>query len=185
MTVVLPSLALALLYLLRAGAEVPVQPGFDAEKFTGTWHVAAIASNCSIFLKMKDGMKSSITTISFTPEGDVVMKLLWPMEDKCQKFELLFQQSSQAGHYMGMYGQGRMRDLRVMETDYSGYAIVHEFKKSEKEPHSAMQLFTREQDVSPQLLQKFKDLMPTAGLTKDMMVILPKSGECQEGVGRH
>lgn len=31
---VLPSLALALLYLLRAGAEVPVQPGFNAEKVT-------------------------------------------------------------------------------------------------------------------------------------------------------
>ncbi|NXN22979.1 LCN15 protein, partial [Nycticryphes semicollaris] len=184
MTVVLPSLALALLCLLRAGAEVPVQPGFDAEKFAGPWHVAAIASNCSMFLKMKDGMKSSITTISFTPEGDVVMKLLWPMADKCQKFELLFQQSSQAGHYTGTSAE-EMRDLRVMETDYSGYAIVHEFKKGGKEPHTAMQLLTREQDVSPQLLQKFKDLMPTVGLTKDMVAILPKSGECQEGVGQH
>jgi len=32
--VLLPSLALALLCLLRAGAEVPVQPGFSAEKVT-------------------------------------------------------------------------------------------------------------------------------------------------------
>ncbi|NXK28604.1 LCN15 protein, partial [Arenaria interpres] len=176
MMVVLPSLALALLCLLRAGAEVPVQPGFDAEKFAGTWHVAAIASNCSMFLKMKDGMKSSITTISFTPEGDVAMKLLWPMADKCQKFELLFQQSGQAGHYVAAQ---EMRDLRVMETDYSSYAIVHEFKRSGQEPHSAMQLLTREQDVSPQLLQKFKELMPTVGLTTDMVAVLPKSGECQ------
>ncbi|NXS91065.1 LCN15 protein, partial [Jacana jacana] len=176
MTVVLPILALALLCLLRAGAQVPVQPGFDAEKFAGTWHVTAIASNCSMFLKMKDGMKSSITTISFTPEGELVMKLLWPMVDKCQKFELLFQQGRQAGHYTAAE---EMKDLRVMETDYSGYAIVHEFKKSGQEPHSAMQLLTREQDVSPQLLQKFKELMPTMGLTKDMVAILPKSGECQ------
>lgn len=48
-------------------------------QFAGTWHVAAAASNCSVFLKMKDGMKSSITTISFTPEGDLAMKLVWPL----------------------------------------------------------------------------------------------------------
>lgn len=43
----------------------------------------------------------------------------------------------------------------------------------------------REQDVSPQLLQKFKELIPTVGLNKDMLVILPKSGECQGGAGWH
>ncbi|NXN60815.1 LCN15 protein, partial [Rynchops niger] len=178
MVVVLPSLALALLCLLPAGAEVPVQPDFDTEKFAGMWHVAAIASNCSVFLKMKDGMKSSITIVSFMPDGDLALKLIWPLADKCQKFELLFQQSGQAGHYMGTSAQ-EMGDLRVMETDYSGYAIVQEIKRSGEEPHNALQLLAREQDASPQLLQKFKELVPTVGLTQDMVAILPKSGECQ------
>ncbi|NXT57113.1 LCN15 protein, partial [Pluvianellus socialis] len=180
--VVLPSLVVSLLCLLRAGAEVPVQPGFNAEKFAGTWHVTAAASNCSVFLKMKDGMKSSITTISFTPVGDLSLKLIWPMPDKCQKFELLFQRSRQAGHYVGTSAQ-EMRDLRVMETDYSRYAIVHELKQKGQDAHTALQLLTREQDASTQLLQKFKERLPTVGLTEDMMAILPKSGECQEGTG--
>ncbi|NXW24042.1 LCN15 protein, partial [Circaetus pectoralis] len=178
MMAVLLSLALALLCLLQAGAEVPVQPGFNIEKFAGMWHVAAAVSNCSMFLKMKDGMKSSITTISFTPEGDLAMKLVWPLLDRCQKFELLFQRSRQAGHYMGMSAQEK-RDLRVMETDYSCYAIVHERQQSRQESSTALQLLTREQNMSPQLLQKFKELIPTVGLTKDMLAILPKSGECQ------
>ncbi|XP_029857008.1 lipocalin-15-like isoform X6 [Aquila chrysaetos chrysaetos] len=137
MAAVLLSLVLALLCLLQAGAEVPVQPGFNIKKFAGMWHVAAAVSNCSVFLKMKDGMKSSIATISFTPEGDLAMKLVWPLLDRCQKFELLFQRSGQAGHYMA-----------------------------------------REQNMSPQLLQKFKELIPTVGLTKDMLAILPKSDQC-------
>ncbi|NXL50397.1 LCN15 protein, partial [Podilymbus podiceps] len=182
MAVVLPCLALVLLCTLRAGAEVPVQPGFNAEKFAGKWHVAAAVSNCPVFLKMKDGMKSSIATISFTPEGDLAMKLVWPMMDRCQEFELLLQQSGQAGHYMGTSAQEK-RDLRVMETDYSHYAIVHELHQNEQEPSTALQLLTREQDVSPQLLQKFKELIPSMGLTKDMMAVLPKSGEWQEGAG--
>ncbi|NXS48963.1 LCN15 protein, partial [Balaeniceps rex] len=184
MTAVLPSLALALLCLLWAGAKVPMQPGFNDEKFAGTWHVAAAVSNCSVFLKMKDGMKSSMATVSFTPEGDLAMKLVWPLLDRCQKFELLFQRSGQAGHYVGMSAQEK-RDLRVMETDYSCYAIVHELQQSGQEPSTALQLLTREQDVSPQLLQKFEELIPTVGLTKDMLAVLPKSSECQEGAGWH
>ncbi|XP_051664013.1 lipocalin-15 [Manacus candei] len=179
MMVALPSLALALLCLLRAGAEVPVQPDFDTEKFAGMWYVTATASNCSVFLKMKDGMKSSITTISFTPEGDLAMKLVWPLLDKCQKFELLFQQSGQAGHYMAAQEK---RDLLVMETDYSHYAILHEAHHSETEPSTALQLLTREQDVSPQLLQKFMELVPTVGLTKDMLAILPESDQCTKAI---
>ncbi|XP_062361644.1 lipocalin-15-like [Cinclus cinclus] len=175
MTAALPSLALALLCLLQAGAQVPVQPNLDTEKFAGVWHVTAIASNCSIFLKMKDGMKSSMAIISFMPEGDLALKLVWPLMDKCQKFELLLQQSGQAGHYMGAQEK---RDLHVMETDYSHYAVLHEAHHSEAEPSTALQLLTREQDVSPQLLQKFMQLISTMGLTKDMLAILPKSDQC-------
>ncbi|NWU98278.1 LCN15 protein, partial [Upupa epops] len=177
MTAMLPSLALALtlISLLRAGAEVPIQLDFDAEKFAGSWRVAAIASNCSVFLKMKDGMKSPIITISFMPEGDLAMKLIWPLVDKCQEFELLFQQRGQAGHYVAAQEK---RDLQVMETDYGHYAIVHQFQHDEQKPQTSLQLLTREQDGRPQLLQKFKELIPTMGLTTDMLAILPKSGEC-------
>ncbi|NXU59107.1 LCN15 protein, partial [Turnix velox] len=178
MMMMLPSVALALLSLLQVGAEVPVQQGFDSEKFAGIWYVAAIASNCSVFLKMKDGMKASIITISFTPEGDLDMKLILPMEDKCQKYELLFQRTGHAGHYVGTSEE--VRDLRVMETDYSSYAVVHELNHSKEEPHRALQLLTREQDASPQFLQKFEELMLSVGLTKEMEAILPKTGECWE-----
>ncbi|NXJ95662.1 LCN15 protein, partial [Corythaixoides concolor] len=184
MTGVLPRLALALLCLLWAGAEVPVQPGFDAEKFAGTWHITAAVSNCSVFLKMKDGMKSSITTVSFTPEGDLAMKLLWPLQDRCEKLELLFQRSGQAGHYMGTSAQEK-RDLCVMETDYSSYAVLHQRRQSGQRPTATLQLLTRGAAASPQLLQRFKELIPTMGLAEDMLAILPRSGECQEGAGWH
>ncbi|XP_050190276.1 lipocalin-15-like isoform X5 [Myiozetetes cayanensis] len=162
MTVALPGLALALLCLLQVGAKVPVQPDFDADKFAGMWYVTAAASNCSIFLKMKDGMKSSITTISFTPEGDLAMKLVWPLLDQCQKFELLLQQSGQAGRYTA---DQEKRDVLVMETDYSHYAIVHEVHQSETEPSTALQLLSgcRSGDGHPQLPAGMGALMGSGG----------------------
>ncbi|XP_032851254.2 lipocalin-15 isoform X2 [Tyto alba] len=156
----------------------PNPTGAVLMQFAGTWHIAAAVSNCSVFLKMKDVMKSSTTTISFTPEGDLAMKLVWPLLDRCQKLELLFQRSEEAGHYLAQ----EKRDLRVMETDYSSYAIVHELQQREQDPSTALQLLTREQDVNPQLLQKFEELIPTVGLTKDMLVVLPKSDQCTKAV---
>ncbi|XP_068771432.1 lipocalin-15-like isoform X2 [Struthio camelus] len=179
MKTVLSSLALALLCLPWTQAEAPVQPGFDSEKFAGTWHIMAAVSNCPVFLSMKDKMKSSIIVTNFTPEGNLAMKVIFPMSDECKKLELFFQQSGQAGHYIDTAEE--KRDLRVMETDYDHYAIVYTVKESDREPSTTLQLYTRGQDVDPQLLKKFKELYPTMGLTDDMLVVMPKSGECQQG----
>ncbi|NWR80293.1 LCN15 protein, partial [Centropus unirufus] len=184
MAALLPSLALTLLCLGQAVAQVPVQPDLQTEKLAGTWHLVAIVSNCPVFLKMKDGMKSATITNSFTPEGNLSMKLVWPMLDKCQEFDLSFQQSGQPGHYTGMSAQEK-KDLSVVETDYSSYVITYELQQSGQEPSTSLQLLTREKDVSPELLQKFKQLFSAVHLTEDMLAILPETGECQGGTGGH
>ncbi|NXE19652.1 LCN15 protein, partial [Ardeotis kori] len=70
-----------------------------------------------------------------------------------------------------------------METDYSGYAIMHELQRKEQESSAGLQLLTREQDAGPQLLEKFRELIPTMGLTEDMLAILPQSSERRDGAG--
>ncbi|KFQ63875.1 Lipocalin, partial [Pelecanus crispus] len=172
-------LGLALLGALHAQDSIPVQTDFQQDKLMGRWYSIGLASNSNWFKEKKQLMKMCTTVISTTTEGNLEVASTYPKLDRCQKFELLFQQSGQAGHYIA----GRKRDLCVMETDYSHYAIMHELQQSGRDPSTALQLLTREQDVSPQLLQKFRELIPTMGLTKDMMAVLPKSGECQEGTG--
>ncbi|XP_061867650.1 lipocalin-15-like isoform X3 [Colius striatus] len=147
-------------------------------QFAGTWHVAAAASNCSVFLRMKDGMKSPISTISITPGGDMAMTLILPLLDRCQKFELLLQQRGQPGHYMAVQEK---RELHVLETDYGHYGIVQQLQHSGQGHSVGLQLLTRGQHVSPQLLQRFQELLPTVGLTKDMLAVLPKSVTKQMG----
>ncbi|KFW82743.1 Lipocalin, partial [Manacus vitellinus] len=172
-------LGLALLGVLHAQDSIPIQADFQQDKLTGRWYSIGLASNSNWFKEKRHLMKMCTTIISTTADGNLEVTSTYPKLDKCQKFELLFQQSGQAGHYMAQ----EKRDLLVMETDYSHYAILHEAHHSETEPSTALQLLTREQDVSPQLLQKFMELVPTVGLTKDMLAILPESGECPEGTG--
>ncbi|XP_015734287.2 lipocalin-15-like [Coturnix japonica] len=177
MTAVLPSLVLTLLCLMRAGAEVPVQLDFDPKKFAGMWHIMAAVSNCPVFLSMKDKMTSSVSTISFTPEGHMAMETVLPLPEECKKISMLFQRSGQAGHYISTE-KGEKRDLRVMDTDYEHYAIVYSQLIDSQKPSTALQLYTRNQDVSSHLLQKFKELFHSMGLTEDMLVVMPHSDRC-------
>ncbi|XP_013809924.1 lipocalin-15 isoform X1 [Apteryx mantelli] len=153
--------------------------GDGSSQFAGTWHIMAAVSNCRVFLSMKDKVKSSITIFSLTPEGNLALKTVVPLGDECKEIELHFQKNGQAGHYTNTAAEEK-QDLRVMETDYDHYAILCLIKESDKELSTTLQLFTREQDLSPQLLQKFKELYPTMGLTEDMLTVMPKSDECTQ-----
>ncbi|XP_067417536.1 lipocalin-15 [Emydura macquarii macquarii] len=174
------SLTLALLCVLQAQAEVPVQPGFDADKFSGMWHILAAVSNCPIFQKMKDSMTTSAAIITFTPEGNLNLKVGYPVQDSCKKMEMLFEKTGQPGHYSN--SQKGTRDLRVMETDYEHYAIMYTFKQGDEERGTTLQLLSRTQEVSPEALKRLKELYPPMGLTDNMLVVLPKSGLCAKAL---
>ncbi|XP_072208920.1 lipocalin-15-like isoform X2 [Excalfactoria chinensis] len=141
------------------------------------WHLMAAVSNCPVFLSMKDKMTSSVTAVSFTPEGHMTMETVLPLPEECRKIMMLFQSTGQAGHYVSTE-KGEKRDLRVMDTDYEHYAIVYSKLKDSQKPSTALQLYTRNRDMSSHLLQKFKELSHSMGLTEDMLVVLPHSDRC-------
>ncbi|XP_034649191.1 lipocalin-15-like [Trachemys scripta elegans] len=180
MTAMLLSLMLALLGVFQARAEVPVQPDFDAAKFSGMWHIMVAVSNCPIFQSMKDLMKTSAAVITVTPEDNLHFKIGYPFPDGCKKIELVFEKTGQLGHYTN--SQMGKNDLRVMETDYTHYAIVYTFKDSDGKSSTTLQLYSRVQEVDSEVMKRFKELYPPMGLTDNMLVVLPKSDECAKAL---
>ncbi|KAM9117086.1 lipocalin-15-like [Pangshura tecta] len=208
MTAMLLSLMLALFGAFQARAEVPVQPDFDAAKFSGMWHIMAAVSNCPIFQSMKDLMKTSAAIITVTPEDNLHFKTGYSLPDGCKKVELVFEKTGQLGHYTNslhanqhscwvIVGEERedltlqylaitwflstemgKQDMRVVATDYTSYAIVYTLKDDDGKSSTTLQLYSRNQEVNPEAMKTFKELYPPMGLTDDMLVILPKSGKC-------
>ncbi|XP_030391689.1 lipocalin-15 isoform X1 [Gopherus evgoodei] len=176
MMTMLLSLMLALLGAFQARAEVPVQPDFDAAKFSGMWHIMAAVSNCPIFQSMKDLMKTSAAIITVTPEDNLHFKIGYPLQDGCKKIELVFEKTGQLGHYTNT--QMGKQDMRVVATDYTNYAIVYTFKDDDGKSSTTLQLYSRIQKVNPEAMKTFKELYPAMGLTDNMLVIFPKSDEC-------
>ncbi|KYO23101.1 lipocalin-15 isoform B [Alligator mississippiensis] len=147
MEAMLLNIGLALLCVLKTQAEVPVQPDFDLKKFTGTWHIVVGASNCPVFLSMKEIMKTSVAIITAMPGGDLTLTVGFPLPDACQKIEMHLKSTGQPGHYTN--SEMGKRDMRVVETDYDHYAIVYMFKDQGGETSVTLQLFNAFPELPP------------------------------------
>ncbi|XP_064222132.1 lipocalin-15 [Aotus nancymaae] len=170
------SAILALLWVPTAQAEVLLQPDFNATKFSGLWYVVSMASDCKVFLGKKDHLPMSTRAIKATEEGGLHVHMEFLGADGCNQVDAEYLKVGSEGHF-GVPALGYL-DVRVVDTDYSSFAIVYIYKELEGALSTMVQLFSRTQDVSPQALKAFQDFYPTLGLPDDMALVLPKSDTC-------
>nr|XP_060616950.1 lipocalin-15-like [Anolis sagrei ordinatus] len=171
----LPLPLLLLLWAFAAQADVAIQPDFDLEKFAGSWHLMAGASDCPIFQKMKNLMTTSAAIIRPLPNGDMTFLTGYPLQEECKTIEMHFKKTEEPGRFV-IDGK---QEMRVMETDYSEVAYLYTFKEAEGEPSSTtVQVLTRNPELTPEILEKFKAYYHSVGLGDDMVAILPKSDLC-------
>ncbi|XP_073908717.1 lipocalin-15 [Castor canadensis] len=109
-----------LLWVSTAQAEVLVQPDFDAQKFSGLWHIVAMVSDCKVFLSKKDHLLMSISTINATGEGNLSVHMEFPRMTSCAR----------PGQKVGSEGHFRVPalgylDVHMAEMDYSSFALVY------------------------------------------------------------
>ncbi|KAL4689322.1 hypothetical protein H8959_012113 [Pygathrix nigripes] len=96
--------------------------------------------------------------------------------DGCNQVDAEYLKVGSKGHFR-VPALGYL-DVRIVDTDYSSFAVLYIYKELEGALSTMVQLYSRTQDVSPQALKAFQDFYPTLGLSDDMMVMLPKSDAC-------
>ncbi|KAM8801076.1 lipocalin-15 [Rhynchonycteris naso] len=167
---------LVLLWVSAAWAEVLVQPDFDAKKFSGLWYVVSMVSDCKVFLGKKDHLLMSTSAITATAGGNLSVHMEFPWVDGCNQVDAEYLKVGSEGHFR-VPALGYL-DVRIVNTNYSSFAVVYIYKELEGALSTMVQLYSRTQEASPQALKAFQDFYPTVGLPDDMMVLLPKSDAC-------
>ncbi|XP_004423854.2 PREDICTED: lipocalin-15 [Ceratotherium simum simum] len=170
---------LALLWVSAAQAEVLVQPDFDAKKFSGLWYVVSMVSDCKVFLGKKDHLLMSTSTVKAVAEGNLSVHMEFPRADGCNQVDAEYLKVGSEGHFR-VPALGYL-DVRIVDTDYSSFAVVYIYKELEGALSTMVQLYSRTQEASPQAVKAFRDFYPTVGLPDDMMVMLPESDVCSSG----
>ncbi|XP_053434996.1 lipocalin-15 [Nycticebus coucang] len=173
---ILLSLVPALFWVSAAQAEVLLQPNFDARKFSGLWYVVSMVSDCKVFLGKKDHLLMSTRTIEAIAGGDLSVHMEFPGADSCNQVDAKYLKVGSEGHFR-VPALGYL-DVRVVDTDYSSFALVYIYKELEGALSTMVQLYSRSPDASPQAVKALQDFYPTVGLPDDMMVMLPKSDVC-------
>ncbi|XP_032979525.1 lipocalin-15 [Rhinolophus ferrumequinum] len=170
---------LLLLWVSTAWAEVLVQPDFDAKKFSGLWFVVSMVSDCKVFLGKKDHLLMPTMAVTAAAEGNLSVHQQFPGADGCRQVDAVFVRVGSQGHFR-VPALGFL-DVRIVNTDYSSFAVVYIYKELEGALSTMVQLYSRTEEASPQALKAFQDFYPTVGLPHDMMVMLPKSDACSSG----
>ncbi|XP_019365984.1 PREDICTED: lipocalin-like [Gavialis gangeticus] len=174
-------LGLALIGSLCAQEDVPVQPDFQPEKFTGTWYTIGLASNAKWFQDKKALMKMCTTVIESTPEGNLDVTSTYPKSDRCEKRNSLYIKTDQPGQFSYTSQRwGSQHNIRVVETNYDEYALVYTKKVKDTNTFTMVLLYGRTKELSPERLEKFTQFSKGQGLPEDAILILPKSDQCME-----
>ncbi|EHB11620.1 Lipocalin-15, partial [Heterocephalus glaber] len=165
---------LVLLWVSVGGAEVLVQPDFDAKKFSGLWHVVSMVSDCKVFLENKDHLLMSTRDVNATARGDLSVHIEVPRADGCNQMDVQYLKVGSEGHFK-VPALGYL-DVRVADVDYSSFAVVYIYKELQGALSTMVQLYSRTQDATCQALRAFQDFYRTVGLQDDLVVRLPQSG---------
>uniref|UniRef100_A0A670ZHX3 Prostaglandin-H2 D-isomerase n=1 Tax=Pseudonaja textilis TaxID=8673 RepID=A0A670ZHX3_PSETE len=165
------SAALALLCLLQAKAEMPVQADFQLDQFTGTWFSIGLASNTRWFKENKQVMKMCTTVVTPTEEGhlSITSTLCWLQGKGSALLE---------GDSGGTRDQsGTKHNLRVLETNYDEYALLGNIITKGADTFTMVTLYGRQKQLRPELLEKFTQTALSHGLAQEDILILPQTGE--------
>ncbi|XP_035475649.1 lipocalin [Scophthalmus maximus] len=171
-----------LMCVLAACADVVPVKDFSLEKMAGKWYSAGIATNAQWFVNNKAGMTMGTAVFVPTEGGDLDLSYAnlnadgtcWRMTHNANKTDTpgRFTFHSQAWN--------NDNDMRIVDVVYDDFALVHTIKTKDGVSEDLISLYSRTQEASDNLQQKFIQFSLATGIQADNIVILPKKDECPE-----
>ncbi|KAI4878283.1 hypothetical protein NFI96_019207 [Prochilodus magdalenae] len=169
-----------LLCVLAVRADVLPQADFDVQKVAGKWYMVGFATNADWFVSRKPEMKMGMATLTPKPNGDLEMDYSSLKSDgSCWKMNHLAEKTDTPGKFRYRNQRwGNDNDMRVVDVKYDEYAIVHTIKTKAGSTSILHKLYSRTQDPSQAILDKFTQFSLEQGILPDNIAILRDYGQC-------
>ncbi|XP_028829047.1 neutrophil gelatinase-associated lipocalin isoform X2 [Denticeps clupeoides] len=175
---VVVALAAAMLLLAGTYADVQPQKNFDLQKFSGKWYRVGLAYDSPGFIPYRERFKISMGTVDPQPGGNVSMTMWSIGSSGCRSTVYFYEKTSLPGMFTYFSTRHNMvKDITVVDTNYTDYAIVFKYKKMDKE-YSQVALYGRNQKLKPELLKKFKDFSLAHGFPRESILTPTKAENC-------
>lgn len=161
--------------------KVPLQPGFQKDRFQGRWYVVGLAGNA--VRKEEEGRFTMYSTIYDLQEDNsynVTSILL--RDQRCDYWIRTFVPSSRAGRFtlgnIRSYPKVRSYSVQVAATDYDQFAMVFFKKISGKKQYFKTTLYGRTKELPAELKERFVHFAKSLGLTDDHIIFSVPTDQC-------
>ncbi|KAI4886036.1 hypothetical protein NFI96_024198, partial [Prochilodus magdalenae] len=174
-------LTIAWAVLLRdTFGNIQPQENFDLKRFAGKWYRVGLAYDSPSFAAFKNKLTINMGIVEPKENGDANMTM-WTMSKStgCKSKTCTYTKTTLPGVFTYFSTRhNRIKDVTVVQTNYSEYALLFKFKKFNRE-YSQVSLYGRTQKLRPELIEKFKKYAMQQGFPEQsIMTPPPPAGNC-------
>ncbi|KAI4876570.1 hypothetical protein NFI96_016600 [Prochilodus magdalenae] len=151
--------------------DVQPQQDFVLEQFAGEWYRVGMAYDSPIFIKYKDRMLISKGIVSANENGSANLSI-WTMIGPNNCFPNFYEYKKTDVPGVFTYFSQRhkiMKDITVVETNYTDYAVVLKYKKMDKE-YTQVALYGRTPVLSLEIIENFRLYTLSLGFSPESIV---------------
>ncbi|CAL1573561.1 unnamed protein product [Knipowitschia caucasica] len=163
---------------LWTSADVLPQSDFNIDGMSGKWHLTGFATNAPWFIRHKVTMGTGTSTFT-SMDGDLDMPFesLNP-DGSCFRMHNLAKKTDVPGKFTYV-GQSSVNNMLIVDVKYDEYALIYTVKTIGDSSDVVVKAYSRAQELSSGIQEKFKKFASENGVLQENIVILPKNGECQ------
>ncbi|XP_048115647.1 prostaglandin D2 synthase a isoform X2 [Alosa alosa] len=176
MRIALVTIAMTMLLLQEVKADIQPQKNFDVQRFAGKWYRVGLAYDSLSFAPYRSKLTISMGMVDPQPNGDVNMTMWTGRSTSCKSKVYVYEKTDIPGVFSYFSSRhNKVKDITVVDTNYTEYAIVFKFKKMNRE-YSQVSLYGRTLKLSPEVIEKFKTFSLVRGFPKDSILTPPAGG---------
>ncbi|KAJ8286600.1 hypothetical protein GJAV_G00041010 [Gymnothorax javanicus] len=162
-------------------ADVQAVKDFDLQKFSGKWYRVGFAYDSPGFEPYRNKLRISMGTLTPLANGNANMSMCAQSPTGCQCIVYVYEKTTVPGQFTYFSTRhNRIKDITVVETNYTEYALVLKHKKMNRE-FTQVALYGRSQKLRPQLLEKFREFALGRGFPKQSILTPQLVDDCPAG----
>ncbi|KAM4719551.1 neutrophil gelatinase-associated lipocalin [Anableps anableps] len=183
MKTIMLSVAMVMMCVMMVHSVKP-QKDFSLEKFAGRWYRVGLAYDSPGFVPLRDKVKISMGIITILPSGNVNLTMWEALSVGCFPKYYQYNRTSVPGQFTYFSTRHNMvKDVTVVETNYTEYAVVLKYKNFDRE-YTQVALYGRSPRTKTQVLQKFKAFALSHGFPRASILTPPPAENCPSGSGQ-
>uniref|UniRef100_A0A3Q2QKT4 Prostaglandin D2 synthase a n=1 Tax=Fundulus heteroclitus TaxID=8078 RepID=A0A3Q2QKT4_FUNHE len=157
---------------------VKPQKDFDLQKFAGRWYRVGLAYDSPGFVPLRDKVKISKGIVTILPNGNVNLTMWEALGGACLHKVYQYNKTSVPGEFIYFSTRHNMvKDITVVDTNYSEYAVVLKYKNFNRE-YTQVALYGRSPRPRIPVIQKFKAFALSQGFPRTSILTPPAAENC-------